>query len=348
MIATKDYSLARLLASEINHDPEAAAFERNVSEAISDTLTTPDGRQVADRHGLFIPMAAGLETGTDTAGGYSVFERNGGFNGALRPRLTLARLGATVLTGLPPTLRITRQTGTGSFTWVDENPGSDLSESDMTFGESVLTARTGASTTAVSRQLLRQGSPAVDGIIRRDLEAIAGAGIEQAAIQGSGEDNEPTGLLNTDDIGDVAIGANGGAPTYSEIIELEEKVGNADADLQALGFLTTPTMRRKLRETEKASGSGFVWENDGLLGYPSETSTLVPDDLTKGTSTEVCHAIMFGDWSRLFIALYALEVVVDPFTKARQGMVELTLFAHVGIGVSHPAAFAAILDATDV
>jgi HK97 family phage major capsid protein len=347
MSTPQTYSIGRLLASAVNHDPAAAAYERSVSDALSDSLTTEHGRQVSDRHGVFVPMAA-LNTGTATAGGNLVFERDGGFVGALRPRMQLARLGASITTGDAPPLRVTTQDSEATFVWVADNPGSDMALSEATFGESILTLRTGASTVAVSRQLLRQATPSMERIVRRDLEAIAGAGIERAAINGSGVAPEPTGLLQTAGIQTVPIGANGGAPTYAHIVQLEELVADADADLQALGFYTTPTMRRKLRQTEKAAGSGVVWGDNGLLGYTSATSTLVPSDLDKGTTVDACHAILYGDWSRLHVALYALEILVDPVSRAREGLVELTLFAHVGVGVSHPSAFAVITDATDV
>ena len=115
----------------------------------------------------------------------------------------------------------------------------------------------------------------------------------------------------------------------------------------SLAYLTNPKVRGLLKTTLKANGvPGFIWENNELNGYPARVSNLVPSDLTKGTAASKCSAIMFGDWSQLWILQWGgLDLIVDPYTLADQGAYRVVLNAYHDIHVRRPEAFAAIKDA---
>lgn len=296
-------------------------------------------------------MKAALDSGTSGAGQEVVFTEAGDFIDLLRARMKVAQLGATILTGLQGPVSFPKQSAAGSFSWVAEDPGSDLSDSDLTLTQVALNPKTGQSTTAYSRQLLAQGVIDVDNLVKNDLALITALGIDLAAINGSGASNQPTGVLNTSGIGSVAGGTNGLAPTYAHMVDLETEVATDNADIGAMAYLTTPGIRGKLKKTEEFSSSNGrpVWTGgmDGEAnGYPAHVSTQVPSNLTKGTSSGVCHAIIFGVWSQLMLGYWgAYELVVDPYTKKKQGLIELTSFQMAGIAVRHPESFAAMKDA---
>lgn len=66
----------------------------------------------------------------------------------------------------------------------------------------------------------------------------------------------------------------------------------------------------------------------------------------KNASGAICHAVIFGSWNQLLIAEWGvIEVVVDPYAKKRQGMIECTSFQMVDVLVRQPAAFSKIVDA---
>ena len=295
-------------------------------------------------------MQAALDTGTATAGQELVFTEAGDFIDLLRARMKVAELGATILTGLNGPVAFPKQTGAGTFAWVGEDPGSDVADSDLTLTQVALNPTQGQSSTAYTRQLLAQGIIDVDNLVKMDLSLITALGIDLAGIAGTGAGNQPTGVLNTVGIGDVPIGANGGAPTYAHMVDLETGVATANADIGSMAYLTTPGVRGKLKKTEEfASSNGRpVWTGgmEGEVnGYPGHVSTQVPSNLTKGSGTNL-HAVIFGVWSQLMIGYWgAYELVVDPFSKKKQALIELTSFQMAGLAVRHPASFNAVQDA---
>ena len=81
-------------------------------------------------------------------------------------------------------------------------------------------------------------------------------------------------------------------------------------------------------------------------GYPAYCTNQVPSTLVKGSSGAVCHAIIFGDFSQLYIGEWGvLDILVDPFAGKKQGIVEVTSHQLVDIVLRQPAALAAIQDA---
>ncbi len=71
----------------------------------------------------------------------------------------------------------------------------------------------------------------------------------------------------------------------------------------------------------------------------------MPSNLTKGTSTTICSAIIFGNFEELIYGQWGdMEVVVDPYTQARRGNILITPYLMMDVGVRHPVSFAAIKD----
>lgn len=364
-----NYSVIRAMRAATSGDWRKAGFEQEISEEISRQL----GRET---EGVFIPtnlrhtpemMArvmeisggrmmgrAPLEAATDASGGYTVQTSVMTLIEMLRNRMMVRRMGARVLGGLQGDLSFPRQATGSAFTWVAETPGSDVSDSDATFDQVALAPKTGQSSTAYSRQLLNQSSVDVEMFVRDDLTQAGGLGIDLAALHGTGASNQPEGIINVSGIGDVAGGANGLAPTWAHIVELETDVSVANADVGTMGYLTNAKVRGKLKTTEKASGTAqFVWGDENVEpgislvnGYRAGVSNQVASDLDKGTSTGVCSAIFFGNWDDLLIGEWgAIELIVDPYRLKKQGLIEVTSFVMADIAVRHAQSFSVMKDA---
>lgn len=345
----RQYSFVRAINALANPGDrkaqEAAAFERECSDAVAAKL----GRAA---QGLFVPFEVqtrDLTVGTATDGGYTVAPNllAANFIELLRNKLAVAGMGAQMLTGLVGNIAIPRQTGGATAYWVAES-GAPI-ESQAAFDQVAMSPKTVGAFSDISRKLLLQSSIDIEGFVRNDLATVLALAIDLAAISGSGAGNEPLGILNTTGIGDVAGGANGAAPTWAHIVELETGVAVANADVGSMGYLTNAKVRGKLKSTEKFAGSGQTVWADGdapLNGYRAGVSNQVPSNLTKGTSTGVCSAIIFGNWADLIIGQWgSLDLMVDPYTGSTSGTVRVVALQDVDIAVRHPVSFSAMKDA---
>jgi len=182
--------------------------------------------------------------------------------------------------------------------------------------------------------------------VRRDLATVLALAIDYAALHGSGTSNQPTGVANTSGIGSVAGGANGAAPTWEHIVQLETEVAVDNADIGALAYMTNSRVAGKLKVTPKISGHPtYLLEGDRLNGRPLYVTNQVRSDLTKGTGTNL-SAIFYGNWSDLLIGTWgALDILVDPYSNSTSGAIRVVVFQDVDIAVRHPESFAVMLDA---
>ena len=185
-----------------------------------------------------------------------------------------------------------------------------------------MVGRTLGARTDVSRLLLLESDPSIEQIVRDDLLNAVANKIEDVAIEG-GASNEPTGITQTSGIGSVAIGTNGGAPTWAMVTDLvkEVEVDNAALNAATLGFITNPKAKSKMANTVRVSStdSHMILNDpyDSIYGYRLGISTNVPSDLTKGTTSGTCSAIIFGDFSQLMMGIFGggPDVLVDPYTN---------------------------------
>lgn len=348
----QEYSLVRAMNAIMNRDNCA---ELEISQQLGKSLNR-------GTDGFFMPTnlpgkRAGLDSATATKGAELKYTEAGGFIELLRNKALVMRMGAEFLPGLQGKIGFTRQNGAGTLVWLaNENPGSDAADSNLTLDQITLDAKTAIATTSISKQLMLQSAFPAEQKVRNDLAAIVGLGIDLAAINGSGASGQPKGILNVSGIGSVALGTNGLAiGSVSPLVDLETAVAVANADFGNLGYLTTPGQRGVMKKTaafatagaapiwtEGPQGSDMGWVN----GYKAGASAQVPNNLTKGTSSGICHSVIFGNWSELLIGEWgALEILLDPYRLKKQGMIELTATYFCDVQVKHAASFAAIKDA---
>lgn len=344
----KRYSLMRAINALANptdaNAQRAAAFERECSDAVAAKL----GKQA---RGFMLPFEVqtrDLVAGTANAGGNLVATNllAGSFIEQLRNAMVLPDLGTTMLTGLVGNVAIPKQSGAATAYWVAEN--NDPTESQQTLAQVTLSPKTVGAFTDISRRLTLQSSIDVEAMVQRDLAAVLGLAIQQAAISGSGSNNQPSGLL-TLITPSVVGGADGAAPTWAHIVELESDVAVANALVDNMAYLTNAKVRGKLKTTSKVSGqNGFIWENGDtpVNGYRAAVTNAVPSNLTKGNSNGVCSAIIFGNFRDLVIGMWGgLDLMVDPYTGSTAGTVRVVALQDVDVAVRYTESFATMVDA---
>jgi HK97 family phage major capsid protein/HK97 family phage prohead protease len=348
---TKRYSMLRALNALANPGDasaqRAAAFERECSEAAATKL----GKQA---RGFMVPTEVqrrDLNVTTATAGGNLVATDllGGSFIDALRNAMVIDRMGTRMLTGLVGNIAIPRLSGTGTAYWVAENTAP--TESDQTIAQVTMSPKTVGAFTDISRRLLLQSSIDVEAMVQNDLASILGLAIQQAAINGSGASNQPSGIL-TRVTASVIGGTNGAAPTWANIVQLESDVAVSNADVGTLGYLTNARVRGKLKTTSKVSGqNGFVWDDGDtpMNGYRTAVTNAVPSNLVKGTSGSTCSAIVFGNFADLVIGMWgSLDLMVDPYTGSTAGTVRVVALQDVDVQLRNVVSFATMVDALTV
>ena len=341
-----EYSLLRAFRNAAA-GREVGGYEREVSDEVA-------RRTGKEARGFYVPadiFKRDLTVGTDTAGGFlkPTDHLGGQFIDALRPNLVTASLGARMMSGLSGDVTIPALNAKTNVGFVAENAASG-SEGAPTFRQVSMAPKTCTQYVDLSRKLMLQSDPSVEQIIRDDMLRQFAAKIDEVAIEGGGS-NEPTGITQTSGIGSVAMGTNGGAVTYAKLVDLESEVAIDNALGGNLAFLTNPKVVGKMRQTPRqASGvEGNFILNDAntILGYGVTSSTLVPGDLTKGTSSGVCSAVLFGNFADLMIGMFGgLDVLVNPFASGGTGATRIEMYQDVDVAVRHAQSFAAILDVT--
>ncbi|MDO9277135.1 MAG: phage major capsid protein [Polaromonas sp.] len=337
--------IARHLANPDANTFKDTAFERECSDAVGKIM----GRSA---QGIFMPsdvQKRDLVVGTATAGGNLVATDllAGSFVDMLRNAMVLDRLGVRMLTGLVGNVAIPKQTAGSSIYWVAEN--GVPTESQQAIGQVTMSPKTAGGFTDIGRTLMNQSSIDVENFVLSDLAINLGLGIQQAAISGSGAANQPSGLLTRITPG-VIGGTNGLAPTWQNMIDLETAVAIANADVENMAYLVNAKVRGKLKSTQKFSGTNGmpVWDFGGtpINGYKAAVTNAVPSNLTKGTSSGVASAIIFGNFSDLMIGMWGTtDLIRDPYTASSSGGVRIVALQDVDVNVRNVESFATMVDA---
>lgn len=345
----RTYSFLRALNAASRGDWSGAGFEAEMSAEVAHRR----GRQP---EGFYVPDFAWgtreLTVGTNASGGFFApsVQLSSEWINALRAKMVLPGLGMRIMSGLQTKIQIPKITAGASAGFVAESGA--VSDQTQTTGQITMQARTLGARTDVSRLLLLESDPSIEQIVRDDLVAAVADKIEDVAIEGGGS-NEPTGITQTSGIGSVAIGTNGGAPTWASVVQLvkEVEIDNAAINGNTLGYLTNPKVKSKLASTPKvASTDSVMIMNEpytSLYGYPIAFTTNVPSDLTKGSTSGSCSAMLHGDFSQALLGVFNTpQILVDPYTNSTSGTVRIVVMNEVDFAVRHAQSFAAVLDYT--
>lgn len=345
------YSLIRAIRAAVTGDWSDAGFERECSRA----LESQTGRSA---RGFMVPLnlntRASQLAGTANVGGNMVETTllSEQFIDALRKQLRVAELGATMLPGLVGNVAIPRRTSTQQTYWVAES--GTITAAATNFDQVSMSPKTVGALSSWSRILQLQSTPAIENLLRSDMVAQVAAAIDLAAINGSGSSNQPRGILNTSGIGSVAGGANGATITFDHLADLKREVAIDDADVPTAAYLTNFKVEAKLSKTQDTTGAYLIDPSGVASGTPPtvfgrrfSVSNQVPSNLTKGSASGTCSAVIYGNFSDLLIGMWgATDILVNPYgTGYTNGDVEIRIMQTVDIAVRHPESFAAIVDA---
>lgn len=287
--------------------------------------------------GIFIPMSA-LETRVNTTDSapelVATEHRPDQYIQPLRNRLLARKLGVRVLSGLHGNISVPKHGSGLSVGWVAEN--SAVPESEMAPDSVTLSPKHAGGVTELSRQLILQGSPDVEQLVRDDFAFLIAQAIDSALIKG-GAANEPDGVLSTAGIQSGSLAAL----NWASVLGMKTMAELANTN--AASWLMNPKAAAKFAGTEKSDGTGiYLMGDDGkMAGLPVHVTNQVPD-----VDVDSAYAIL-GDWSQVILGIWSeIDLLVNPYaeTPYRRGGVLVRAMSTVDVAVRHPQAFVVASD----
>jgi HK97 family phage major capsid protein len=268
----------------------------------------------------------------------------------LRNAMKVKQAGAREITDVQGKLAIPRQNAAATAYWLAES--GIPTGSNQTLDQVLFTPHTIGAFTDISRRFFELTIiDSGEEFVKMDLTAILARGVDLAAINGSGASNQPLGILQNTAIttnNTVALGTNGGAPTWETMVQLYTTVarGNA-ADLGEFSYLGNADVTGTLATTAKIGSTFpiFLLEDDKVYSKRYLESNQVPANLTKGTATGTLSAIIGAIWNQLIIAYWTgIDILVDPYTGSSSGTVRIVALQDMDVQPRHPEAFAVVVD----
>lgn len=344
---TKGYSFVRAI-NAIEKDKCLNGYERE----LSDEVERRSGFK--PKHGgFFVPSSREIYPDLSTR---STFDTTAGagaiptvlgtdFIEFLRANMICVQAGATTINATGGTFSLSQQTATASPGFVAAG-AAPSAESNATIGKVTWTPQAAMVYTDIDRMFMAEVTNIdTEKFVREDLGLALGELYDQMGLNGSGS-GQPTGILQNSSVPTVALGTNGLAPTYPNLIGMESSIENNNAPNKKRAYVTTPKAKGAYKQTPKVSNyPDYLWEKDNTMnGYPAFATANMPNNLSKGSGSNLSASI-FGDFSELVFAQWGqIEVVVDPYSRSTYGDIRIVAYQIYDVQLRHATSFAKCLD----
>ena len=358
----EDFKLERAFAAAVSGRWDNAGLEREVMQEnargsnggwdVHKLIISPDMAMAGTRADAYSVLGTAGDGGNLVGTEY----RSDKFLDALWNMTILNRVPVVKNTGLTQQQSMAVSTSKVTASMVTEVASLGDSEK-LTFGLKTATPKEMITKGSFSRMLDLTSAPQIRRIFNEQIMSAIAYKLDQQLLQGSGSSGEMTGILTltsgggADQTTTVAIGTNGGAPTYAKLVELRTSLA-VDNIPQPWVFLTNAQVTSKLMTTLKDTAntnSGYIMM-DGqtrLLGHDIIESQTIPSNLTKGTSSGVCSAIILGRFNETEVFQWGnVAVEFDPYTGANNSLIYVRSFSFWDMIHKRPENYAIIKDLT--
>jgi len=293
----RKYSVMNVLRN-LAGEKSDVGFEMEISQEL--------GRQRGKTpKGVIIPFSALSQRDLSVSGTLSAtvatYLDSANFIDLLRTKYVIGQAGVTFMPGVVGNLSIPKMSAGATAYHVAE--GSDITESAPTLANVTGSPHTIGALVDVTRRMLEQSTPAIEALVRTEIEERLMRGVQIAVFAGSGDSGQPSAIT-------TAIGINNpsvtqGAPTYAELLGFPGSImaDNAEADGQK--FIMTAKVWAKLAATlVGADGARTVLDpvSKTCIGFPYFTTEDVP-----------ANSLWFGDWSTVVVPFWGngVEIASD-------------------------------------
>jgi hypothetical protein len=304
-------------------------------------------QEARDMHAVNLPEMVFQRTqtaGTANVGGDLVFTEPGRYVEFLYPNTPMLRR-CSIAENLVGNVDFPRQTSSYTLNFQTET-GADTAQ-DINFDKVSMTPKRAVITSSFSNQLLRQEySRGIEQRIISQMNLAFNKGLENAVLNGTGANNQPSGIYT--ELAGQALTM--GAVSYDDLVDMEAALAAADALEGNLAYVAHPDVVAKLKKTKVDAGSGrFLVE--GMLdpqqtanGYAIDSTTLSLKNTTPNPDT---YGLLFGNFNDVQIGFFGgATLLVDPYTGMKSSIVEVNLERFMDCAVLRPASFAIATDVT--
>ena len=328
--ARREFSPLRALARELSLRRESGLEDEVMAE-----MRSRDG---IEYEGVPVPreamaLRADITSAAATGGGLIGTEhRPQNFIEALRSRLVMGRVGATVLDNLMGAVSIPGQSAVAAAGWAADNAA--VAQADPVFLSKAMAAKKVGMYTSVTREVIRQANPDVERLIMADFAAGIAQALDSAALVGGGA-AEPSGVGKGVVQARTGVTTNGLALTRRDLFDMLVAVDGADAPEDSRAWVMNTQVMGKLYTIPAGTVVGVLAADsdpfDGgepmldpnaprdmavLLGDRVVRSNLVRSNLTKGTGKALSE-LFYGNWSGLLIGYWGgLDLLPNPYESA--------------------------------
>jgi len=294
----------------------------------------------ARRGGVLVPSSLFEKRATQTTTSQTKIVpddyRGDQFIGLFRNSMVMRSLGARVLSGLRGDVVIPKQTASHTAYWVAE--GDSLTESNPTFDTIKLSPKHVGALSSVSRQLLQQANPSIDGLIRDDFVQVIGLAIDKAMLHGLAANDEPVGILNTVGIQTASLATL----DWEAVVAMLEKLGLQNVTPNAI--ITHAKAATVLQTTLKDSvaGAEYLMQAGRMAGLPVNVTNQLDAKVTTGTPDVVTGRVLAGDFSQIIVGEWGTaEILANPYATGyyEKGDIQLRIMATMDMAVRNPKAF---------
>jgi len=264
---------------------------------------------------------------------------------ALKNAMVAAKAGARFIPGMQGNARIVKG-GAASASWLTEE--SAASATKLAYTTVDMTPKRLQILAGYTMDLLKQSALPVERLIWDEIISAHAQSLDAAIFNGTGSSGQPTGILAAANVNSIAVGTNGGAITWAKLVQMETEVAADNGLFGSLAYVTNSKVAGDMKTIAKASNTAvFLMENGSANGYPVHVSNMIPSNLTKGSSSGVCSAAIFGNFNEVLVPQWGgLDFIVDPYSAKAKAVIEVTALAYHDVCVRRPAAFCKIVDLT--
>ena len=238
----------------------------------------------------------------------------------LRAKNVLVAAGAKYMSGLIGDVQVPIM-GAGNVTW--EGEVASAQDAGYTFTSKKLQPKRLTAYVDISKQFLVQDSIGAEQAIRADIVAAINSKLESTILgSAQGSTTTPAGIFYGQSPKTIT--------TFKDICDLEASIEDANV-IGECKYVMSNKAKAALRNMPKSSKSTqLVMENGEVDGTP-----------VLNTSNVEAQNIAYGDWNNLAIGQWgSIDLVVDPYTLAKDGQVRIVINAFFDAVTLRPEAFA--------